>query len=38
MNYLVAVAVVVPVAATLWIVTCLFGDVCDLLVYWWQKR
>jgi len=24
--------------AALWLLACLFGEVCDLAVYWWQKR
>lgn len=33
-----AIPIIAIVAAVLWIVACLFGEVCDLLIFWWQKR
>lgn len=33
-----AILILVAVFAALWIWTCLCGEVCDLLIFWWQKR
>lgn len=33
-----AFGIIAVVTFVLWLIACFFGEVCDLLIFWWQKR